>query len=476
MRTAEWPRARQALKVSLAITIASLLAFSPPVTSGGPSPSSASSGGAASTVDALSWSVWTPLSVAFIFMSASGQSVRQAMLRIAGTVAGAVFALLLVILGQEDRTAVLIGLGVFAAALAPLRVSPRTSYATSVAVFTAAIVAMSNRGEHGSITLVAVSRMLQNCVGAAIYLAVSQLAWPNHGSVESLLAVAGALEASGEAVRCSLTDFTAALRDDATADEADTGAAATTIQSADGVTRPDDGPSRRITELVSRMQPVARGLGSRLADARNEFGLAEARMNGLRALTGTDRQLWKLVRSVRCINQCRLTLRAAAAGRAKDEDDSGMQRLVALRKPLMRVATRVREVTMCSAAALRTLAENDAAKRDSLCGSCYGRSKAGPLLDRLDILIPEVLSAVMRLDGAFQAATGALQVEVVARPTAPVIDTMDVIMFNSAVFAARQAAEASLALSATVELVAAHFLPADDLPDWVRLERERRFV
>ncbi|KAA0148549.1 hypothetical protein FNF29_06607 [Cafeteria roenbergensis] len=398
------------------------------------------------------------------------------MLRIAGTVAGAVFALLLVILGQEDRTAVLVGLGVFAAALAPLRVSARTSYATSVAVFTAAIVAMSNRGDHGSITLVAVSRMLQNCVGAAIYLAVSQLAWPNHGSVESLMAVAGALEASAEAVCGSLTDFTAALRSDAPADEAASDAAATATQSAGGGASPDDGPSRRISALVNRMQPVARGLGARLADARNEFGLAEARMNGLRALTGTDRQLWKLVRSVRCINQCRLTLRAAAAGRAKADDDSGMQRLVALRKPLMRVATRVREVTLCSAAALRTLAENDAAKRDSLCGSCYGRSKAGPLLDRLDLIIPEVLSAVMRLDGAFQAATAALQVEVVARPTAPVIDTTDIIMFNSAVFAARQAAEASLALAATVELVSAHFLPADDLPDWVRLERERRFV
>jgi len=476
-RTPSWPRARRSVKVSAAITIATVLAFLPATGSAG-----------SGSLDRLEWSVWTPLTVAFVFMSASGQSVRQVVLRLGGTVAGSIFALLLVIASRGDRTAVVLGLGAWSALVANARASPRTAYAGAVAAFTAAIVAMAGFGAGGEgITSVAVSRMLQNCVGAGIYLVVSNVVWPHHGSVASLRAVADALTAVGEASRVVLRRFAGALAPgsgrraeatEGTRPQGD-GSDAKTVPHRPFTQQPvQDGTSAAVARLTSRVEPVAMGLASRLSDARSEIGLAAPRTRGVRALAGADRQLWKLVRSVRCIDQCRLAL---AVSRSRDSDclgTSALAELELLRGPLEAVAGRVRATAAAAATALRALADTDARRRDTFCGACHPSADAAAALDALDARIPEALSAVVLLDSASQQLARRLFRHVLASPEAmtPAIGTSEIVLFNSAVFAARQACEAALALAATVELVAAHLLPADGIVQWVNLERERKLV
>lgn len=457
-RTAVWPRSRRAFKVAISMALATLLAFTPALEG---------SGAQGSGAERLEWSVWTPITVSFVFMSASGQSVRQAMLRVGGTVAGSVYALLLVIAAKGDVLAIAVGLTLWASLLAPFRASQRNSYAGAVAAFTAAIVAVADREEGGSISDVAVSRMLQNCVGAAIFLGVTHIVWPHHGSVGSLKAVSETMGEAGEALRLALAKLAADMPDQAERDSL----------GELSWPRPDAASTQAtatVAMLTTQVEAFAQDLPTRLADARIEMGLSASQVSGLRALIGADRQLRKLVRSARCIDLCRTALEAASsrAGRSSRFGPS----FPGIREPLVAVARQVGRVTALSRDALRTLAVNDGARRDALCGTCRERGHAASKLELLDAAVPQVHEAIRSLDWALQhAADSGLDASSRAFRLAASNDPLSLAM-NTAAFAARQAAEAALALAATVELVAAHLMPLDNMPEWVRLERDRKLL
>lgn len=507
-----WPRARRAIKVALAIALASLLAFSPPTVLHDGEVQQGR----------VDWSIWTPLTVAFVFMSASGQSVKQSMLRLGGTVGGSIFAFLLVVIANDLWPVVVAGLAVWAAVVSPARLSQRTGYAGAVAIFTAAIVAVGEREAGATVSDAALSRVLQNFVGVGIFLLVSNTLWPNHGSRATLVSVAGAISDAGDAIDVATRGFLRAVAITAAPvprsvprHATDASARAAIVvpipalgsgHSANSAVEPIQAPHRRhgssfggaggdadlatvtVAALSSRVATVAGELDRQLADAANEVGITSSAAAGMGALAGTNRHLWKLSRSIRCINQCRLALESAAR-HTPESHRAGARALMELVGPVSRLSADIRRVSglvagslasmdpphMFDCQCLRIGCRDRITQAATATGSSDARSvtragfQAATLtnrLRRLEQAVPAILSAVVALDLKFEALTYELSLPSLIRnetepggSTGIPVSTVEAVGFSSAIFALRDTSEALLALAATTELCSALMYP-----------------
>jgi hypothetical protein len=450
---------KRAFQVALTVAIASLFVFAKPlVLSEGTS--------------RIEWSVWTPLAVAFVFMNASGGTTRQSALRLQGTVVGSIVALLITVVSAQHIVWVRVLLSLWAGLASIVRHSfPKFSYAGSVAMFTAAIIALGQRPDGVSVADVVLSRVLQNTIGVCLFLIVSNLVFPIFSSVGTLQDISRVVDESGRAMKLISASVTraASRRFSPTDDEQHVAFA------------------RQALLQSNQVETVALGLASKLSDSRAELGVPPTTRAAFKCLI-IERELWKLVRCVRAMNQCRITLaqqageNALPTGRSVDDVASSshdaFRELLVLGEPIQQVGDAVRRLCAATSGVLTALARSEQEHRDPIAvpgRMCRRRDQA--LLRSamaLDRACPMAISKVLALDSKFhQTVVRLLELRAAGGGTALPLSTTDVVAFHSAVFCARDAAWSALAIAARVSEAASHMLPRNEPLVFDEFERWR---
>ena len=118
--------------------------------------------------------VWAPLSVAFVMTSNElGTSLKRAVLRLEGTVAGAMIAYVTLVLVGAYTPLVVIIIAVWVTLSGLVRASKEWSYAGLVSAFTAALIAFGNENPDVSSEEYALQRVKQTFVGILVSTLVS---------------------------------------------------------------------------------------------------------------------------------------------------------------------------------------------------------------------------------------------------------------------------------------------------------------
>ena len=127
---------------------------------------------------------WAATTAAIVCQPVLGASLRKASFRMIGTVIGAIAIVVLAALARQDRFGFLIGLALWCAASAFVATLLRNfaAYAAALAGYTAAILASDVLGpvgtNGGSVTILAIDRALEICIGilcAGVVLALTDL-------------------------------------------------------------------------------------------------------------------------------------------------------------------------------------------------------------------------------------------------------------------------------------------------------------
>mmetsp|Transcript_3529 Transcript_3529/g.5266 ORF Transcript_3529/g.5266 Transcript_3529/m.5266 type:complete len:1018 (-) Transcript_3529:242-3295(-) len=149
-----------AVKVSLAISLSSLLVLIPSIR------------------DEFDRAFWGPLTIAFVMGRSVGASFKQSFLRMQGTVSGVIFGYTLLRLTGGHRAAILIGLPfiVFVASLA--KPSKAFGYAGVVAAFTSGVIVLGYDPDELSIGEYSLARIELTALGILIWFAICVLLFP----------------------------------------------------------------------------------------------------------------------------------------------------------------------------------------------------------------------------------------------------------------------------------------------------------
>jgi uncharacterized membrane protein YccC len=133
----------------------------------------------------LSEPSWAATTAALVCQPVLGASLRKSMFRLVGTAVGAIGIVILAALFRQDRVAFLFGLALWCAASAFVATLLRNfaAYAAALSGYTAAILAIDVLGpvgatNGGSITMLAINRAVEICVGilcAGMVLALTDL-------------------------------------------------------------------------------------------------------------------------------------------------------------------------------------------------------------------------------------------------------------------------------------------------------------
>ena len=167
------PRAKEAIKTALAMTIAYGVALS------------------------MDWPNphWAGFAVAFISLSTVGQSLNKGLMRMAGTLLAAVFSLALIALFPQERWWFFLVLSSFVGLCTYLMGGSGRQYFWNVAGFVSLIVCMSSVPATENAFAVAVVRILETGLGILVYTLVTVLVWPT-GTREELDAAVRRLAAT----------------------------------------------------------------------------------------------------------------------------------------------------------------------------------------------------------------------------------------------------------------------------------------
>jgi len=121
---------------------------------------------------------WGPLTIAFVMGRSTGSSVKQSILRLQGTVSGAIFGYTLLRLTDSNKAAVLFALPalVFFASLA--KPSSEYGYAGVVTAFTSGIIVLGFASSPLSISEYALARIELTAIGIVVWFAVVVFLFP----------------------------------------------------------------------------------------------------------------------------------------------------------------------------------------------------------------------------------------------------------------------------------------------------------
>lgn len=154
-----------ALRIALAITLASLTEFIP----------------AAS--DYFENGFWAPLTVAFVSEDTLGSSFQSSIQRLQGTVIGAVYGYLALSIAKSNRILLVFLLVLIVIPSAAVRAGNRSSYAGLVTAFTAAIIMLAlDPNENDDIRALALVRIEQTFIGISAYLVTMHVVAPIQAS------------------------------------------------------------------------------------------------------------------------------------------------------------------------------------------------------------------------------------------------------------------------------------------------------
>jgi uncharacterized membrane protein YccC len=122
--------------------------------------------------------MWAGFAVAFISLATVGQSLNKGVMRMLGTLVGAVFALALIALFPQERWWFMIGLSAFVGLCTYLIGGSERQYVWNVAGFVSVIICMESAQAAGQAFDIAVLRTLETGLGILSYTLVTVLLWP----------------------------------------------------------------------------------------------------------------------------------------------------------------------------------------------------------------------------------------------------------------------------------------------------------
>lgn len=176
-----WDRSVSAARFACAILLAAQLNFVPQLSS------------------QFLLEVWAPVEVTFLMFKHAGGSLRQSILRVEGTILGAVVGYLLVLaLGSDHPIILSLCLGVWSLASCLFRSSAGHGYAAIVAAWTAVIIAVEGvSSQDQAAAIPALERMTHAVIGgAAVVLAVNFLlpSWARDAAHSETAVILGRFE------------------------------------------------------------------------------------------------------------------------------------------------------------------------------------------------------------------------------------------------------------------------------------------
>ena len=132
---------------------------------------------------------WAGFAVAFISLATVGQSLNKGILRLVGTVMGAVMALLIIALFAQQRWLFIFFLSLWCALCTYMMAGPRHSYFWFVAGFVSLIICADGMSDASKPFTIAMLRLQQTGLGVMVYSLITILLWP-HNSRKDLQATA----------------------------------------------------------------------------------------------------------------------------------------------------------------------------------------------------------------------------------------------------------------------------------------------
>jgi hypothetical protein len=143
----------------------------------------------------LGWDkpMWVGFTVAFVSLATVGQSINKAALRMVGTVAAVIVALLIIGLFAQDRWLFILFLSLWVALCTYMMEGAKNQYFWNVAGFVCAIICMDGGANSVNAFQIAMVRAQQTGLGILVYGLVAALIWPNDsgkaftGSVSDLV-------------------------------------------------------------------------------------------------------------------------------------------------------------------------------------------------------------------------------------------------------------------------------------------------
>lgn len=200
-------RARDALRVAIALLLASTFALVPALNQ--------------RFVNGL----WAAVTVAFVAGPSVGGSLQQSLARVQGTVVGAVAGYMLVVFSNQHPGAIVAGLTLWSLLTGYVRTNPTFGYAGLVSAFTAPIVALGYRrtGEEGEeITLrpvdrFALARIELTLIGATILVLVTNTLWPSRASDQARQHTVQVLRSAADCADALFSTYVAGWTRDAAA-------------------------------------------------------------------------------------------------------------------------------------------------------------------------------------------------------------------------------------------------------------------
>eukprot|EP00850_Spirogloea_muscicola_P017388 SM000149S01323 [mRNA] locus=s149:111:8229:+ [translate_table: standard] len=122
---------------------------------------------------------WAPVTVAFVIGGHQGGSFQVSLLRLQGTVAGAVYGYLAILLTHHSQWLILAALVPWVVLSSYIRYSKAVGYAGIVSAFTAAIIMLGYRRAALNVHDYALNRIAETCTGITCFIVVEALLWPH---------------------------------------------------------------------------------------------------------------------------------------------------------------------------------------------------------------------------------------------------------------------------------------------------------
>jgi len=124
--------------------------------------------------------MWTGFAVAFVSLATAGQSLNKATLRMIGTLAGAVAALVIISLSPQDRWLFLILYSLWISLCTYMMGGAKNQYFWNVSGFVCGIICMDGGVNSENAFQIAMLRTQQTGLGILVYGLISALLWPNN--------------------------------------------------------------------------------------------------------------------------------------------------------------------------------------------------------------------------------------------------------------------------------------------------------
>ena len=121
---------------------------------------------------------WAPITAAFLVGSADGGAWRTSALRLQGTVAGAIYGYLVILIANQSIAVLVSLLAIWAAIMTYPRAQPHRSYWSLVSTLTAFVIVLGLGPDTATVDAIALGRVKQTILGILSYLFVSNIFFP----------------------------------------------------------------------------------------------------------------------------------------------------------------------------------------------------------------------------------------------------------------------------------------------------------